>query len=304
MPAYMELSWLMRFRIMASLAIGVVLLGLLPWNLVKPAADGVFVFLSGSISAGDLLICAILSFAAGFLSSAICTPYGAQIGIIAAPAGLVVWSLRSAPLSTIFQTAPAVQDRLKACSSLKFEGFLWLSIVICGFLGALLADKIFRRKAVELPDNIKPAFQLPDFAQIAVSVIGTVFIANFLINIMAVNVGYSDSQLAHVTAQPANLQIAFAVFIAFGACGFLARIFAGSGAFWPAIASVILIYYSAMIYGKNDVLTHLSASWPANFFVRPVSAVLPVQMVGLGCLGAIWGYWLSVRFHIWRTQQS
>jgi hypothetical protein len=31
----MELSWLMRIRIAASLAIGIILLGLLPWSLVK-----------------------------------------------------------------------------------------------------------------------------------------------------------------------------------------------------------------------------------------------------------------------------
>jgi hypothetical protein len=303
MEGDMELSWIMRFRIAASLAIGIVLLGFLPWSLVKPAADGVFAYLGGSISTDDLLICGGLAFVAGFLSSAICTPYGAQIGIIAAPAGLAVWGLRSAPLSKIFQMAPSLQDRINVYSSLRFrfEGFLWLGIAICGFFGALSADRIFRRKTVELPDKIKPLFQLPEFAQIAISVIGTVFIANFLINILAADVSYSDPELAHVTAQPAKLQIAFAVFIVFGACAFFAKILLASRAFWPAIASVPLIYYSAISYGKSDILTHLGSSWPAVFFARPVTAVLPVQMVAFGCLGAVWGYWLAVDYHLWRT---
>ena len=300
----MELSWLMRFRIIASLAIGAVLLGFLPWNFVRPDADGVFALLSGSISISDLLICGGLAFAGGFLSSAICTPYGAQIGILAAPAGLAVWGLRSAPLSEIFQMVPAVQNRVQVYSKLKFEGFLWLAIVVCGFLGAITADKIFRRKTVELPDETKPAFRLPEFAQIAISVIGTVFIANFLINIFAANISYSDSELAHVTAQPAKLQIAFAVFIAFGACGFFAKFFLATEVFWPAIASVLLIYYSAITYSKSNILVHLVTSWPAVFFARPVAAVLPIQMVAFGCLGAIWGYWLAVRYHLWRTHQS
>ena len=299
----MELSWLMRIRIAASLAIGIILLGLLPWNLVKPPAEGVFALLSGSISADDLLICAGLAFIAGFLSSAICTPYGTQIGIIAAPAGIAVWGLRSAPLSKIFQMAPVVQDRIKAYSSLKFEGFLWLGIAVCGFLGALSADKIFRRKAVEPLDKIKPVFRLPEFLEIAISVIGTVFVANFLINILAADVSYSDQELAHVTAQPANLQVVFAIFVAFGACGFFAKIFLASRAFWPAIASVPLIYYSAITYGKSDILTHISSSWPANFFIRPITAVLPIQMVAFGCLGAVWGYWQAVSYHLWRTLQ-
>jgi hypothetical protein len=249
------------------------------------------------------LICAGLAFIAGFLSSAICTPYGTQIGIIAAPAGIAVWGLRSAPLSKIFQMAPVVQDRMKAYSSLKFEGFLWLGIAVCGFLGALSADKIFRRKAVEPLDKIKPVFRLPEFLEIAISVIGTVFVANFLINILAADVSYSDQELAHVTSQPANLQVVFAIFVAFGACGFFAKIFLASRAFWPAIASVPLIYYSAITYGKSDILTHISSSWPANFFIRPITAVLPIQMVAFGCLGAVWGYWQAVSYHLWRTNQ-
>jgi len=300
----MELSWTMRFRIIASFAIGAVLLGFLPWGLVKPSADGVFAYLSGSISAGDLLICGVLAFVAGFLASIVSTPYGAQIGIIAAPAGLAVWSLRSAMLSKVFQMTPAAGDRVKVYSSLKFEGFLWLAIAVCGFLGALMADRIFRRKPVELPDKTKPVFQMPEFAQIVIAIIGTVFVANFLINIFALDVSYSDPQLAHVTAQPASLQLAFAVLIAFGACGFLAKILIGSRAVWSAMASVVLICYTAIGYGKNDILAHLSSSWPANFFIRPITAVLPVQMVAFGCLGAVWGYWLAVDYHLWRTQQS
>ncbi|MGB8226259.1 MAG: hypothetical protein WCE45_05265 [Sedimentisphaerales bacterium] len=300
----MELTWTMRLRILASLAIGVVLLGLLPAGLVKPPADGIFAVLSGSISIGDLLICACLAFIAGFLASAISTPFGARIGILAAPAGLAVWALQSAPLSAIFQMAPAAQDRMAVYSKLKFEGFLWLAIVICGFCGAILADKIIRRKDIESVDEAKPVFPMPRFARIAISVIGTVFIANFLINVLAGGIGYPDPKVAHVTAQPANLQIAFAVFIAFGVCGFLAKVLLGSRAFWPAAASAALISYSATIYEKSNPLTYLSASWPANFFIKPVTAVLPVQMVAFACLGAVWGYWLAVDYNWWRTHQA
>lgn len=300
----MELSWLMRFRILASLAIGVILLGLLPWNLVKPDANEVFAILSGNISISDIWICAGLAFAAGFLASIICTPFGNQIGIIAAPAGMAVWAMRSAPLSTLFQEAPAVANRIKIYSNLKYEGIVWFALAVCGFVGAIAADKIFRRKAVELPDETKPFFKLPEFAQIAAAVIATVFVANFLINIFAINVNFRDSQLNQVTAQPANLQIAFAVLLSFGVCGFLAKMFLSAKAFWPAVASVVVTYYFTTIYIKNGVLTLLALTWPAAFFQMPVTAVLPIQMVAFACLGSVWGYWLAVRYHIWRKHQD
>ena len=300
----MELSWLMRFRIAAAFAAGVGLLGFLPWDIVKPDADGVFSLLSGNISVPDLLICAGLAFGVGFLASIVCTPFGAQIGIIAAPAGMAVWAMRSAPLSGLFQAAPAVQSRLVVYSKLKFEGFIWLALAACGFAGAIAADKIFRRKAVDLPDNVKPVYKLPEFVQCAAAVVATVFISNFFINIFARGVSFPDSQLKEVVAQPANSQIAFAVMVSFGLCGFLAKRFLSAKAFWPAAASVIITYYFTTVYVKSSILVQLAQVWPAVFFQKPITAVLPVQMVSFACLGAVWGYWLAVRYHIWQTQQS
>ncbi|MDD5134024.1 MAG: hypothetical protein PHP01_01270 [Phycisphaerae bacterium] len=300
----MELSWLMRFRIAAAIAIGVLLLGLLPWDIVKPDANEVFALLSGNISISDILICAGLAFVAGFLASVVCVPFGAQIGIIAAPAGMGAWALRSAPISMLFQESPAVASRMKVYSALKYEGIVWLGLAVCGFAGAILADRIFRKKAVELPDEIKPFFKIPEFAQIATSVIATIFVANFLINIFAVNVKFADSRLEQVTAQPANLQIAFAVLLGFGVCGFLAKIFLSAKAFWSAIASVAVTYYFTASYIKTGPLTLLSLAWPAVFFQKPIAAVLPIQMVSFACLGSLWGYWLAVRYYIWRMHQS
>jgi hypothetical protein len=300
----MELSWLMRIRIIAALVIGGWLLGFLPWGIIKPDAAGVFSLLTGSVSIPDILTCAVLAFAAGFAASAVCTPYGGQIGIIAAPAGLAVWALKSAPISKLFQAAPSVQSRLDIYSKLKFEGFIWLALAACGFVGALAADRIFRRKPVDLPDNFKPVYKIPEFAQIAATVIATVLIANVLINALALGVGFFDPQLKRVVAQPTNAQIAFAVLVAFGVCGFLAKLFLSSKAIWPAMASSIITYYFTVSYVKSDTITLLAQSWPAVFFYKPVMAVLPIQIVSFACLGAVWGYWLAVRYHIWRTEQS
>lgn len=300
----MELTWTMRLRIIASLAIGVWLLGLLPWNMIKPAAHGVFSIISGNINITNMLICAGLSFAAGFLASAISTPYGGDIGILAAPAGLVVWGLRSAPLSSIFQINPAAANRIEVYSKLRFEGVLWLVIVLCGFLGAMAADKIFKRNAVPFSDEVKPLLPLEGIPGIIAAIIATVIIGNFLINILAGGTTYPDEKLKQVTDQPANLQIAFAVFITFGLCGFLAKIILGSRAIWPAIASAILIYCSSMIYVNSNSIARVSTAWPAVFFIRPIIAVLPVQMVAFAFLGSIWGFWLAIDYNWWRIHQA
>ncbi len=294
----------MKFRIAAAFAIGVVLLGLLPWHLISPPAGGIFAILSGTISIGDLLICAGLSFAAGFLASAVCTPFGMQIGILAAPAGMAVWALRSAALSTVFQAAPAAQDRLAVYSSLRLEAFVWMAIVGCCCFGAIAADKIFKREPANLMDNIGAVFKLPDFAAIPIAVIATIFVGGLLINLIAGDISYPDAKLGRVVGQPANLQIAFAVLISFMICGFIMKYFIGVNFLWPAATSALLSYYSITMYIKKPIIEHLVNTWPAVFFANSIAAVLPVQMVAFACLGAVWGYWLAVRQHLWQKYES
>lgn len=294
----------MRFRIAVALAVGIVLLGILPADLLRPPADGVFALLSGTISISDLLICVFLSLLAGFIASAVCTPFGLRVGIIAAPAGMVVWALKSDALSTVFQQTPAVQDRLNVYAGLRFEAFIWLAIAGCGFVGAIAADKLFRRKSVNPIDKFDSNFKLPSFSAIPIVVVATVLIGNILVNVLAGDVSYPDAELGRVTGQPANLQLAFAVIVAFMACGFCAKLFLGTSFIWPASASALLSSYSIIAYSKKPIMEHISASWPAVFFARPVLAVLPVYMVAFGCLGAVWGYWLAVSYHLWREYES
>ena len=179
----------------------------------------------------------------------------------------------------------------------------WIKIIRGAVMGLIRLIRL-RQKPVDLPDDFKPVYKIPEFAQIAAVVVATVFIANILINALALGVAFPDSQLKGVVAQPANGQIAFAVLIAFGICGFFAKLFLSSKAVWPAMASSIITYYFTVSYVKSSALTQLAQSWPAVFFYKPIMAVLPVQMVSFACLGAVWGYWLAVRYHIWRVEQS
>lgn len=299
----LELSWLTRIRITVSIAIGALLVGVLPWNMLRPE-NGVFAMLSGNVSFADLMICGVLALAAGFAASAICTPYGARIGILAVPGGLAVWALRSSDLSDLFQAAPAVSERLAVYNSLRFEGLAWLALAALGYLGALAADRLLRKKALNADDNIETKIKLHPFAATGLTIVATVVVAAFLLNILAADITYSDPKLNKVTGQPANLQIAFAVLVAFMACGFCGKLFLGASYIWPALATVPVTIYTIIIYTKQPVIEHLAGAWPAVFFARTSVSILPIQMVAFGCLGAVWGYWLAVRYKFWREFES
>ncbi|HBG28397.1 MAG: hypothetical protein A2Y10_11135 [Planctomycetes bacterium GWF2_41_51] len=299
----MELSWLTKIRIVIAIGIGVVLVGLLPWNMVEPE-NGFFALLSGAISLFDLMICGLLALAAGFLASAVCTPYGGRIGILAVPGGLAVWAIRSADLSNLFQAMPAVSSRLAIYNALRFEGFIWLALAGLGFIGAMAADRLLRKKTLDSEDSIEVKIKLHPLASAGLAIVATVVIAAFLLNILAADISYSDPKINKVTGQPANLQIAFAVLIAFMACGFFSKLFLGTSYIWPALATVPVTIYTIIIYTKQPVMEHLAGAWPAVFFARTSVSVLPIQMVAFGCLGAVWGYWLAVRYRFWREFES
>jgi hypothetical protein len=102
-----------------------------------------------------------------------------------------------------------------------------------------------------------------------------------------------------IPTQPAAAQIAFAVMVAFGTAGFVAGKFLGVGPFWPTVASAVLPTVVGLLYAKVTLLEPMSRYYPATCFSSHVLAVLPVQMVAFGALGATAGYWMAVRVKYW-----
>ncbi len=300
----MELSWISKIRIGIALAIGVMLVGLLPWSRIQPIDNGVFGFFTGSINLSDLILCGTLALAAGFVASAVCTPLGMQIGVLAVPAGMTFWSFKSEAISTLFQAVPAASSRLAVYHSLRYEGFIWLALAVLGVIGAYAADKLFRRNSLDLPDNFEAIIRLQPIARITVTVIGTVVAATYLLNILATDISYHDQKMGFVTGQPTNLQIAFGVIVAFMACGFCAKLFLGANYIWPAIGTALVSAFSIMTYAKAATLEYMAGSWSAVFFTKTILGILPVQMVAFGFIGSVWGYWLAVRYRYWKQFEA
>ena len=310
----MELSWLMKLRIAASVATGVVVIGLLAWPLA--ALDEPFgVVLAGSIGFGGKLMLAGLAFVAGFTAFFLSWPYGREIGILAVPSGLTIWAVRSGNMAELmrmtttdqYETTLAQHQALFA--SLKWEPIFWLTIVAAGFLGVLLAQRISQQQEISQLNSEpgksqqKAKSKSKMYLNPIIALAGSLLIAQFCIRILAQDIRMFDSSLGSVVAQPAAGQIVFAVSLSFGIAAFIVKKLLNAGYIWPIIASAFVTGYCLITYVSQDVLQHLIQRWPPVFFSNAVASILPVQIVALGTLGAIAGYWMAVRYGYWRKHE-
>ena len=295
----MELSWLMKLRIAAAVATGVVLIGILAWPLAaSPEPLGVASLHTGTISLGGAITLVTLAFLVGLIAYFLSWPYGREIAILAVPSGLAVWAVRSSSMAGLMQHT-AAEQRQQLFATLKWEPVFWLAIVAAGFAGVLLAQKISRRKVEPVGSDGKSNSKANMYLNVAVALVGSVLIAQFCITIFAQDVRIFDDQLRKlVVAQPAVGQVVFAVLVSFGLAAFVVKAFLNVSYIWPTIASALVTAFAITIYVKQNVLQHL----PAAFFSNAVISILPVQMVAFGTLGSIAGYCMAVRYNYWRKR--
>jgi len=297
----MELSWLMRLRIAAAVATGVVLIGILAWPLAaSPEPFGAV--RAGAISLGGRVILVILALLAGFIAYFLSWPYGREIGILAAPSGLAIWAVRSGSMTGLMQLHPTVAQRQALLTTLKWEPIFWLVIVAAGFAGVLLGQRIqsnLKPDETQEKSNSQPG----KYLNAIIALVGSGLIAQFCLKIFAQDVTISDNRLGSVMAQPSVGQIVFAVLVSFGLVAFVVKKFLDASYIWPIISSALVTTFAISTYVKQDVLQHLVQHQPAAFFSNAVISILPVQMVAFGTLGSIAGYWLAVRYNYWRTHE-
>jgi hypothetical protein len=289
----MELTWPMKLRIAAAATVGVLLIGILAWPIAEPF---------GAVKTMDprgAVVLVVLAFAAGFIGYFVSWPFGREIGILAAPAGLAIWAVRSGSMAGLIQLNPTVAQRQVLVASLKWEPFFWLAIVAAGFIGVLLGQKLCSNKNLATQEKTK--LGPGNYLNSILAVVCSAFIAQFCIRIVAQDVSLSDNTLGSVVAQPAVGQIVFAVLVSFGAAAFVAKKFLDVSYTWPAIASAFVTTFIASVYAKQ--VPDFVQSWPAAFFPNSVISILPIQMVAFGALGSVAGYWMAIRYEYWRKHE-
>ena len=150
----MELSLVMRLRIALAFGVGVLLIGVLAWPLVEPATPFEAVsFHGGSITLGAAIGTLALAFLAGLAAYFVTWPYGREIGVLAAPAGLAVWALRTGSLADIIRHNPTLEQREALFSALRWEPAFWLAIVVAGFAGVAIGQAFAPRRIARGPDG-------------------------------------------------------------------------------------------------------------------------------------------------------
>ena len=296
----MELSWLMKLRISAAVAAGVGLIGLLGWPLAAPSEpSGVVSVFANGINFSDaliLVVLVILAVLAGLLAYFLAWPYGREIGILAVPAGLAIWAVRSGNMANLMLLHSADQ-RPVLLEVLKWEPVFWLAVVAAGFAGVFTGQKI-RQKTGPAGNQQESNSKSGIYLNAVIALVISVFIAQLCIRIFAQNV-----RIGSVVAQPATGQIVFAVLVSFAIAAFVAKKFFDVNYVWPIIGSALVSGFVITLYIKQDALQHTIQRWPVIFFSNAVISILPVQMVAFGTLGSIAGYWLAVRYNYWRKHE-
>ncbi len=307
----MELSLVMRLRIAASVATGVVLIGILAWPLAA-SSEPLAAVRASNIGPGGAITLVVLAFLTGLIAYFVSWPYGREIGILAAPSGLAVWAVRCGSMTTLIQLNPTAAQRQALLTTLKWDSIFWLAVVAAGFAGVLLGQKILssprlarrggppetQKKTDSKPIN--PSWRIK-YLNAIIALVGSALIAQFCIRIFAQDVKVIDT--SSVMAQPSVGQIVFAVLLSFKLAAFVVKKFLDVSYIWPTIATVLVTAFAISSYARQEVLQYFVKTWPAAFFANSVISILPVQMVAFGTLGSIAGYWMAVRYKYWRKHE-
>ncbi len=296
----MELTSINKLRIAAVAALGIAVLGFLAWPLAAPV-DPLSPVRAWSIGPAGTLALLVLAFGLGFVGYFIAWPHGREIGILAVPFGLTIWAERSGPMRVLTQACTQPSEREALAASLRFEPVYWLLVVAAGFAGVLLAQHL---RPPSAPPQDEPATgDRPagsTYVTIALALAGSVLIANFFVGVFAQDVATSRNM---APTQPPVGQIIFAVVAAFAVAAFLVKKFTNLSYLWPALASALVLGFAQAFYDGAQVLRQFAETRPATSFPHSTLAVLPVQMVALGTLGSVLGYWLAVRYDWWRKHE-
>ncbi|MDO8303943.1 MAG: hypothetical protein Q7T18_11945 [Sedimentisphaerales bacterium] len=299
----MELSWLTRIKVAVVLALGVIVWGVGIWHFIAIKDPMGAVTLSGNISVTHIAITIGIAFVVGFAAYFIGWPYGREIGILAVPAGLAAWAVRSGDMAELMRTHADVAWRQNLYRSLGWEGIVWFAIAAAGYGGVMAAAKLIPSSGV--PAEIHPpTAKSKTVVRDIFALVAAVMVAAAGISMLAKDVVFNDKTLGVVLGQPANRQIAFAAMVSFGLAAFVVNRFWEASYIWPAIATVIVSCVAMNLAGSGKVPGYMASNWSANFFAQPAYAILPIQTISFGIIGSVTGYWLAVRFKYWQTHHA
>ncbi|MBL7105992.1 MAG: hypothetical protein ISS77_00095 [Phycisphaerae bacterium] len=292
----------MKIRIALAAALGILIIGVFAWPMAA-ARDPLGMVSLPTLPSLFLLL--LLAFLTGFGAFFVSWPYGDKIGVLAVPAGLTIWAMRSGNIGTFLQQSISTQADKQLFTSLWYQSAEWFLIVAAGFAG-VTAAQLAAKRSTDIKANSICSFEPKKKVLLSslISVLAVLLITKFLITFLAQGIHLLDSRFGSVVSQPANAQIAFAVFVAFMAAGALVKYFLDASFVIVSFAAVFLPFYLTYNIAKDQTLGYMAVNYPANFFPASTAAILPLQIVSIGTIGAVAGYWVAVNYSNWKNQES
>ncbi len=308
----MPLPWMIKLRIAAVIVAGLLLMGLASLPVAADCnLNNTATFFDHTLSIFNWLLILIAAAVTGFAAYFVSWPYGGKLAPVAVAAGLLPIALKTNSAAIIMQANSLSQQKAAAFMSFRWEVVLWLAVLASGFMAIKLAQKMKPVREIDEntnetnDSNEKTDKNKNDYIMAVLAVIGSAFIAAVIIKIIARDVMFVDGQLNKNVAAAANVpQVFLAVTVAFGVGAFVFKKFFNACYIWSIMSSFLVCWFAATVSGKVELVEHMQVNWPANFFLEPAAAILPVQMVCFSAIGAIVGYWLAVRYDWWKQHCS
>ncbi|NLH17699.1 MAG: hypothetical protein GX455_14070 [Phycisphaerae bacterium] len=302
----MEMTWKMRFRIAGAMLAGIVLLGILTGPVIRPAdPESAITLYQAGIKPMAIASCFAMAFVSGLLAFFIAWPFGRELAVLAAPAGLAYWACSSGNMFSLIILNSGFAERKTLYSAMKWEGFFWLAVVACGWLGSIVAARLSKAKPIAIPGIPQEKPGSVNLLNIVSGLAVSVVIANFVLIALAQDVRIFDSKLGSVIGQPGTAQIAFAVLVAFGLAAYCSKYFLDIGHIYTVIAAAVLLFLVFSWYSGNTAkMQYMSESKANAFFPNAICAILPLQILAFAPIGAVAGYWLAVKTHYHRQNPS
>lgn len=297
-----NVSWLMRVRAIASLAVGAALLGGLGWPLVKPDLPETAVsVMACSMTIPKMLMLALLAFGSGFAAYFVSWPAGRIFAPYAAPMGMAVWAMAGGLMQQLIMDHHDAVKRAALYAALRWEGLLWLALGLAGYVGVLAAATLCgHRLTILIAQNDRNGLPLAKrLPTAALALVASGVIAWLAVGFLVQDIRQPDPQLGSVLGQPGARQIAFGVFASFCLAAYAVK-YLLKVAYTPVVLAAPMVSLAAMhrLLSAGQ-LDYLAQNWSAAYFSNAITAITPLQMVAFGTLGAITGYWMVVKFNHW-----
>ena len=287
---FTELNIHSKTRMTISCLLGMTAIGIFLWPMAAPVTElDSLCMLNGTISLLSASLIIICAFLAGIVGYAIGWPSPGIYGNLSVLTGFGMWSLRTAPVSSILTQNDSLEGFKLIYTSFRWEIFFWLAVVMAGNFGSRIASKILTESQPEKTTNhtlkwTDKAFIIP---------LGVSSIIGFVVaSILIIGVQVPFNKIGVLTLQPTSQQIAFGLIVAFGISGFVVKKY-----FYTAIEMVYLsvavtAFFCYVLLAKQNNLEVLEKLFSPNYFLSPMTAILPIQFIIFGCLGG-WIGWFA-----------